>query len=460
MKTMEEHNLTSVSTEFNEIKTMPLGGDLQLDAMSNGQKTTKLVIPLGTVIIAIIVSAVPWQAAVAQIRRGQSGAQVKYIQSCLRKLGYFKGNITGNFGPKTEASVRNFQQARGINAIGVVGPRTQRALQGRCPRNVSRRTQRRSNSSNLLQVGSSGDRVIQLQQNLQRLGFYRGVITGNFQNETTAAVMEFQQSQGLVADGIVGRRTQTAIQRQISVGFNPNPNIPPVLPTPGNIENGRTDTVANTLNPGDVGTRVVELQRALRELRYFNVNPTGVFGNATRDAVARFQRDNQLIPNGVADAPTIGAISQALDKLYPGCIPARGDICFGENSQRVTAVQQSLQQRGFFSSNPTGYYGQVTSAAVTQFQRSSGLNPTGFVDARTFQALGLSRNSQNRYVVVVPLGDNDTLNKIRQLVPQAFQDDSPLGAYVNAGSYRDRSDAERLSKMLRSQGFDARVRYF
>ena len=180
----------------------------------------------------------------------------------------------------------------------------------------------------------------------------------------------------------------------------------------------------------------------------------------TRDAVVRFQQDNQLIPNGVADTQTIAAISQALDKLYPGCTPARGDMCLGENSQRVTEVQKRLQQRGLFTGNTTGYYGQVTSAAVAQFQRSSGLNPTGFVDARTFQALGLSSNSQNRYVVVVPLGDNDTLSKVRQLVPQAFQADSPLGAYVNAGNFRDRSDAEKLSRMLRSQGFDARVTYF
>lgn len=455
---MEERNLTSVSTE---IKTMPLGIDLQLDAMDNRQKIMKLAIPLGSVIIAIMVATVPWQAAVAQIRRGESGAQVNYIQRCLRKLGHFQGNITGNFGPKTEAAVRSFQQARGINAIGVVGPRTQRALQSKCPRNVSRRTPRRSNSSNLLQVGSSGERVIKLQENLQSLGFYRGVITGNFQNATAAAVIEFQESQGLVADGIVGRRTQGAIQRQINIDSNPNPNIRPVLPPPGNIVNPRTDTVPNTLNPGDVGTRVVELQRALRELRYFDGNSTGVFGNKTKDAVARFQQDNQLLPNGIADAPTIAAISRALDKLFPGCIPARGDICFGENSQRVTRVQQSLQKRGLFTGDATGYYGSITSAAVAQFQRSSGLNPTGFVDPPTFQALGLSGNSQNRYVVVVPLGDNNnTLYQIRQLVPQAFQDDSPLGPYVNAGSFRDRSDAEELSKMLRSRGFDARVSYF
>ena len=69
MRTMEKHNLTSVSTEFNNIQTMAVGGDLQLEAMSNGQKTRKVAIPLGTVIMAIAIATVPWQAAVAQIRQ-------------------------------------------------------------------------------------------------------------------------------------------------------------------------------------------------------------------------------------------------------------------------------------------------------------------------------------------------------------------------------------------------------
>ncbi len=528
---MDNHHFTSAPTGLQNIHTMPLGDDLQLVVMENAQRARMLATPLGTVFIAIAIASVPWQAAVAQIRRGQSGAEVNYIQSCLRKLGYFQGNITGNFGPKTENAVRSFQQAKGINAIGVVGPRTQRALDRRCRRTSSRtRTQPRSRSSNQLTVGSSGDTVIQLQQNLQRLGFYRGVITGNFQNLTLAAVKEFQQARGLVPDGVVGNRTQREIrislnninnqtnpssnqltvgssgdaviqlqqnlqrlgfyrgvitgnfqemtvvavkefqqarglvpdgvvgnrtQREITISLNDTQPQPPSPQNPG-----RVDPFPNALNQGDVGSRVVELQRALRELRYLTVNPTGVFGNLTKDAVARFQQDNGLIGNGIADNQTIAAMSQALDRLFSTCTPARGDMCLGENSQRVTAVQKRLQERGLFPGNPTGYYDQVTSTAVTQFQRSSGLNPTGFVDSRTFQALGLGNNSQNRYVVVVPLRDDDTLDKVRQLVPQAFRAESPLGAYVNAGNFRDRSDAEKRTQMLRSQGIDARVTYF
>jgi peptidoglycan hydrolase-like protein with peptidoglycan-binding domain len=287
------------------------------------------------------------------------------------------------------------------------------------------------------------------------LGFYRGAITGNFQDMTLAAVQQFQQSQGLLPDGIVGVRTQRAIIASL------NNNNQPQLPTPQNP--GRPDPFPNALNQGDAGNRVVELQRALQQLRYFNYRLTGIFGDETKDAVARFQQDYRLIPNGVADAQTIAAISQALDRIYSSCTPGRGDMCLGENSQRVTAVQKRLQEKGLLGGKPTGYFDPATSAAVAQFQRASGLNPTGFVDARTFQALGLtSSNAQNRYVVVVPLKDKDkdTLSRVRQLVPQAFQAESRLGVYVNAGSFRDRSDAEKLSRMLRSQGFDARVDYF
>ncbi len=46
------------------------------------------------------------------------------IQKALHKAGYFKGQPTGFYGKRTKASVRSFQKANGLPALGTVGPQT------------------------------------------------------------------------------------------------------------------------------------------------------------------------------------------------------------------------------------------------------------------------------------------------------------------------------------------------
>jgi putative chitinase len=66
-----------------------------------------------------------------------------------------------------------------------------------------------------LQLGSQGAEVVSLQQRLKELGFSPGKIDGDFGPGTEAAVLAFQRSEGLLADGIVGVRTLQAL------GFEP-----------------------------------------------------------------------------------------------------------------------------------------------------------------------------------------------------------------------------------------------
>jgi len=63
-----------------------------------------------------------------------------------------------------------------------------------------------------LKQGSSGPDVINLQKRLKDVGFDPGEPDGRFGPGTTAAVIAFQQSQGLSADGIVGPNTAAALQ--------------------------------------------------------------------------------------------------------------------------------------------------------------------------------------------------------------------------------------------------------
>jgi GH24 family phage-related lysozyme (muramidase) len=68
-------------------------------------------------------------STVTLIQLGSKGAEVTQIQQCLRKLGYDLGT-DGDFGPETDAIVRQFQAEHGLDADGKVGTETRKKLFG------------------------------------------------------------------------------------------------------------------------------------------------------------------------------------------------------------------------------------------------------------------------------------------------------------------------------------------
>ncbi len=59
----------------------------------------------------------------------------------------------------------------------------------------------------LSQQGSRGSEVRQIQTKLRQLGYYKGSIDGIFGPDTKKAVISFQKSCGITADGIAGPKT-------------------------------------------------------------------------------------------------------------------------------------------------------------------------------------------------------------------------------------------------------------
>ncbi|HWR43228.1 C40 family peptidase [Sporomusa sp.] len=64
----------------------------------------------------------------------------------------------------------------------------------------------------VLKQGEKSEAVYTLQAELKRLGFYQYSVDGNFGLYTKASVIEFQQTVGIEADGIVGEGTWQAIR--------------------------------------------------------------------------------------------------------------------------------------------------------------------------------------------------------------------------------------------------------
>jgi peptidoglycan hydrolase-like protein with peptidoglycan-binding domain len=66
----------------------------------------------------------------AELGQGSSGVSVENLQRGLQSAGFDPQGIDGDFGPLTDAALRNFQQAKGLEVDGVAGPATWRALRG------------------------------------------------------------------------------------------------------------------------------------------------------------------------------------------------------------------------------------------------------------------------------------------------------------------------------------------
>ena len=74
-----------------------------------------------------------------------------------------------------------------------------------------------------LKQGSRGETVKKMQQKLKNWGYYKGAVDGIFGAQTKSAVIYFQRKNGLTPDGIVGKKTLSALGMSSSTSSSSNP---------------------------------------------------------------------------------------------------------------------------------------------------------------------------------------------------------------------------------------------
>lgn len=57
--------------------------------------------------------------------------------------------------------------------------------------------------------------------------------------------------------------------------------------------------------------------------------------------------------------------------------------------ERISEIQAALAKDGSFTGKPNGKWDASTVAAMKKYQEAHGLNPSGKLDAKTLQSLGL-----------------------------------------------------------------------
>jgi murein L,D-transpeptidase YcbB/YkuD len=68
---------------------------------------------------------------------------------------------------------------------------------------------------------------------------------------------------------------------------------------------------------------------------------------------------------------------------------SRGKMQKAPTADRITEIQQALAKNGTYAGAPNGKWDDSTTEAMRSFQQTHGLNPTGKLDAKTLQQLGL-----------------------------------------------------------------------
>ncbi|MDB5265282.1 MAG: Beta-glucanase/Beta-glucan synthetase [Parcubacteria group bacterium] len=166
--------------------------------------------------------------------------------------------------------------------------------------------------------------------------------------------------------------------------------------------------LVSDLAPGIQNAEVSDLQNALAKMGYFNALERGYFGSQTQTALRSFQTTAGLPVTGLPDALTRNAInsfsqfnsaSPTASGIHAGATSSTGDV-LGASTERVNAnlsigtsgdqvriLQEWLKRLGYFQETATGYYGTLTSAAVSRFQQAYGIPVVGTVGPITRERL-------------------------------------------------------------------------
>lgn len=80
--------------------------------------------------------------------------------------------------------------------------------------------------------------------------------------------------------------------------------------------------------------------------------------------------------------------------------------------ERISEIQDALVRKGVFNGTPTGKWDDSTVGAMKRFQASSGLSPTGKLDALTLQKLGLGSETAG---LAAPNPPPNSTNRLRNL---------------------------------------------
>lgn len=218
------------------------------------------------------------------IQIGSQGEGVKELQAALKILGFYDGEIDGNYQQNTAIAVSQFQQSAGLNATGIVDNVTWQRLFPN-PNNISGNV-----SGNVVSSNTNQNQTVAPFTTVSTQGNNK---PKNNSNNTKPS----------------NNQKPSKVAAKLPPGKNPNSksSIPQIQPTPINQRVPGIQYTAEgwpILRLGMKGKEVIKLQQQLKTLGFLTGNIDGDFGKTTENAVKEAQSRYGLTPDGIVGTST------------------------------------------------------------------------------------------------------------------------------------------------------------
>lgn len=151
-------------------------------------------------------------------------------QADLQAVGCWSGDTSGDLSTKTEAAIREFQEASGLDVDGQLSDETKEELQKAASDGT---TVCAGNDDSSRDTDEASVTELEVwQHDLNVVGCWAGPVDGRLGPETEAAIRAFQQAANLPVDGQLTKATEDALASNAAQGAI-------ICTTPGHRHDGR-----------------------------------------------------------------------------------------------------------------------------------------------------------------------------------------------------------------------------